>query len=517
MSHATSPLSTNLVLSRPSMNFGNVVVGSSTQVVESIWNPTSAPVSIATATIEGTDFRIGNASFPLTIAPRQQVALLVTFTAAAAGNSSGSLLISLDGTTPYVTVPLYGTGVIPGQLAASPASISFAGGAGQRIPETVTNSGATNIWLETATTTGTGFTLSGSPLPVLLKPGQSATFIVSMPSTGNVSGSIQFNGMLRWWTSGERGAYQSAITAPAKISLVIPVSGTSAVAGQLTPAPSTISFGNVQTGNTQTLPATLTNSGAGPVAITTATATGSGFGISGLPLPMTLAPSESVTFSASFTPQSSGNAQGKISVISNASNSTVNLALSGSANAPGQLALSPASLNFGNVIVGKSQQLTASLAASGSAVTVSSASFSGSEYSLSGIQLPVTIPAGQSAAFTVIFAPQTSGAATASLSFGGTAPATVESLTGAGTAPPQHSVALSWSADSSTVAGYNVYRGTQTGGPYAKLTSAPAPSTNYGDTAVTAGQTYFYVTTAVDSSGAESAHSNEVQAAIPSP
>jgi hypothetical protein len=232
---------------------------------------------------------------------------------------------------------------------------------------------------------------------------------------------------------------------------------------------------------------------------------------------MTLAPSESVTFSASFTPQSSGNAQGKISVISNASNSTVNLALSGSANAPGQLALSPASLNFGNVIVGKSQQLTASLAASGSAVTVSSASFSGSEYSLSGIQLPVTIPAGQSAAFTVIFAPQTSGAATASLSFGGTAPATVESLTGAGTAPPQHSVALSWSADSSTVAGYNVYRGTQTGGPYAKLTSAPAPSTNYGDTAVTAGQTYFYVTTAVDSSGAESAHSNEVQAAIPSP
>ncbi len=509
--------SAQLVLSKSSMNFGNVVLGSATQVVEIISNPTSGNVSIATATIEGTSFQIGNASFPMTLGPRQQVSIPVTFNALAAGNASGSLLISLDGTSPYFTVPLYGIGVIPGQLTASPAAVSVTGAPSQRIPETVTNSGATNIWLQTATISGSGFSLSGPPLPMLLKPGQSANFVVSMSSTGNASGSIQVAGMVHWWTWGERGVYQSAATTPTKLSLVIPVSETTAVAGQLTAAPSAISFGNVQTGNTQNLPATLTNSGAGPVAITGATATGSGFSVGGLPLPMTLTPGESVTFSASFAPQSSGNSQGNIAIISNASNSTVNLALSGSASAPGQLALSPATLNFGNVIVGKSQKLTASLAASGSSVTVSSASFSGSEFSLSGMQLPVTIPAGQSASFTVTFSPQASGSASASLSFSGTAPSAVESLSGAGSPPPQHSVALSWSADSSTVAGYNVYRGTQTGGPYTKLTSAPAPSTNYGDIAVTSGQTYFYVTTAVDNTGAESAHSNEVQAAIPSP
>jgi hypothetical protein len=271
----------------------------------------------------------------------------------------------------------------------------------------------------------------------------------------------------------------------------------------------------VQIGNTQNLPATLTNSGAAPVTITQATASGAGFSVSGLPVPMTLTPGESATFSATFIPQSAGSAKGNISVLSNASNSTLNLALSGSSNAPGQLTLSPAALNFGTVPVGKNQQLTATITASGSSVTVSSASLSGSEFSLSGIQLPVTIPAGQSSSFTVTFAPQTSGTASGGVAFSGTASNAVESFTGSGSPPPQHSVSLSWSAETANVTGYNVYRGTQTGGPYAKLNSASSLATTYGDGAVTSGQTYFYVTTALDSAGAESTHSNEVQAVIP--
>jgi fibronectin type 3 domain-containing protein len=39
--------------------------------------------------------------------------------------------------------------------------------------------------------------------------------------------------------------------------------------------------------------------------------------------------------------------------------------------------------------------------------------------------------------------------------------------------------------------------------------------TAYTDTTVQAGQTYYYVTTAVDSSGNESTYSNEVQAVVP--
>jgi len=41
------------------------------------------------------------------------------------------------------------------------------------------------------------------------------------------------------------------------------------------------------------------------------------------------------------------------------------------------------------------------------------------------------------------------------------------------------------------------------------------PGMNYTDSAVQNGATYFYVTTAVDGSGNESAFSNEASAAVP--
>jgi hypothetical protein len=87
--------------------------------------------------------------------------------------------------------------------------------------------------------------------------------------------------------------------------------------------------------------------------------------------------------------------------------------------------------------------------------------------------------------------------------------------TGGGAVP--HSVSLRWIAsDSLNIAGYNVYRGSAPGGPYTKITSALA-GTSYTDGTVSAGQTYYYVCTAVDTSNNESAYSSSVKATIPSP
>jgi fibronectin type 3 domain-containing protein len=63
---------------------------------------------------------------------------------------------------------------------------------------------------------------------------------------------------------------------------------------------------------------------------------------------------------------------------------------------------------------------------------------------------------------------------------------------------------------------YNIYRGTTSGGPYSLLTSMNS-STADTDSTVQSGTTYYYVVTAVDSAGAESAYSNPTQAAVPSP
>jgi len=141
-----------------------------------------------------------------------------------------------------------------------------------------------------------------------------------------------------------------------------------------------------------------------------------------------------------------------------------------------------------------------------------------SEFTISGLSLPLTLSAGQSASFTVNFKPQSSGAASASGTFSSNAAnaSVTQALSGTGTPAPQHSVALSWSPSPSSVVGYNVYRGITTGGPYSKITSMNADTT-FVDSLVQSGQTYFYVTTAVDGSGRESANSNQTQAVIPTP
>jgi len=76
-------------------------------------------------------------------------------------------------------------------------------------------------------------------------------------------------------------------------------------------------------------------------------------------------------------------------------------------------------------------------------------------------------------------------------------------------------VALTWSPSTSTVVGYNAYSSAQSGGPYTKMTGTPDAATSYTDSSVQAGQTYYFVVTAVDSSNVESAYSAEVSALIP--
>lgn len=77
-------------------------------------------------------------------------------------------------------------------------------------------------------------------------------------------------------------------------------------------------------------------------------------------------------------------------------------------------------------------------------------------------------------------------------------------------------VFLSWNASTSPgVIGYNVFRATNSGGPYTELNSSLISVTNYTDRTVQGGHTYYYVSTAVNSEGQESVYSNQTVASIP--
>jgi hypothetical protein len=185
------------------------------------------------------------------------------------------------------------------------------------------------------------------------------------------------------------------------------------------------------------------------------------------------------------------------------------------------LSISSTSIAFGNVLTtnAATQNVTLSNTGSGS-VTVSAANFTGGVFSATGLTLPTTIAAGATRAVTIRFAPSISGPFSGSVSFVSNAtnsPATV-SLSGTGVAPLPHSVDLSWAGSTSTgVVGYFVYRSTTSGSGYARLNPTAAPTTTYTDSTVKSGVTYYYVVTAVDGSGNESAFSNQSTAVIPSP
>lgn len=79
-----------------------------------------------------------------------------------------------------------------------------------------------------------------------------------------------------------------------------------------------------------------------------------------------------------------------------------------------------------------------------------------------------------------------------------------------------HNLNLSWTASTSPVIGYFVYRATQSGGPYTELNPVPQPQTTFIDS-LPGGATYYYVVTAVNASLVESVTTPEVAATIPQP
>ena len=420
------------------------------------------------------------------------------------------------------------TKVAQGQLTVNPASVNFGSvqtGTATSQALILSNSSKSDLTVSQAIVAGLGFSLGGPSLPLTLTSGQNvAVNMVFAPvSGGSRSGSVSLVSSTTS-THDRSGKHNSVSTTTTTVVLsgsgfVPPM--TVVTPGVLVAYPSSMGFPSLQVGSSQTLFAALTNSGGTAVTISQATiiqaTNGNAFSLNGLSLPAMLAAGQSVTFSVAFTPLSAGSAGGSISINSDASNPTLNIALAGTGAAQSQLAVTPASADFGSVTVGTSKTQSATLVASGSSVILSSANVTDSEFSLSGIAFPVTIAAGQSMPFTLTFVPRASGTAAATLSLASTAAnSAAENLTGTGVALPQHSVGLSWDP-ATAVVGYNVYRGSQAAGPYSKINPVLDSSTTFSDSSVQSGQNYYYVTTSVDSTGTQSSYSNEIQVVIPTP
>ena len=227
------------------------------------------------------------------------------------------------------------------------------------------------------------------------------------------------------------------------------------------------------------------------------------------------------TISVTFTPTASGSRTASVSISDNASGSPQMVALSGTGSTPmGAASLSPTTLSFGTQPVATTsaaQTLTlnnggsATLSISGLTITGTNAG----DFARIADTCGSSLAGGGNCTIGVTFTPSATGQRTATLTITDNASGGPQTATFTGTGSPD--VILSWGASpSSGIAGYNVYRGTTSGGESSTpLNSTPINGTSYVDTNVTAGMTYYYVVTSVGSNGAQSAPSNETEAFVP--
>ncbi|HTS05486.1 MAG TPA: choice-of-anchor D domain-containing protein, partial [Candidatus Eisenbacteria bacterium] len=121
--------------------------------------------------------------------------------------------------------------------------------------------------------------------------------------------------------------------------------------GTLSLSASTLDFGNVASGSSKTLSATVTNSGDARVTISSIAISSQYFALSATNLPLTINAGQSTSFSLSFAPKAVASFSATATITSDASNATTTLNLAGagtgSAVPPGQLTVNPSSEGFG--------------------------------------------------------------------------------------------------------------------------------------------------------------------------
>ncbi len=316
-----------------------------------------------------------------------------------------------------------------------------------------------------------------------------------------------------------------AASVPALIGCVATPNGNS---GAITPTgpqlqvtPSNINFTSAVVGVQTSQTLKLTNDGGSSLTVTGVVASGTGLSISGFSGSTLLSPGTSSNLTVLLTPKAAGAFTGSVAIMTNTASVGASLPVTATAtSALASLTVGPASLSFGTVAAGKNASQNLTITNTGNqAVTVTGVSLSGSGFTMTGWSSPVTLDSTQNLTLDVMFDSTAAGSHTGMLTVASTAGASQTvplSGTIAPEAPAKHSVGLSWDASTSaSIAGYNVYRGGSQSGPFSRLNGSLVSGLTYTDGTVVGGDTYYYVTTAVDAHGDESPYSNLAKAVIP--
>jgi hypothetical protein len=584
----------SLSASTTNLSFGNIQAGESSTQSVTLSSTGTSPVTISAITVTGPGFAASGVTTPTTLNPGQTATVALQFTAPLANKYTGTLTIVNNSSQGNLAINMSAAVVAETAVSNMTCNSASMTGAGSDAC-TVNLTGA-------APAGGLAVGLSSSNAAVSVPPSvtvaantTSATFTASAVSVSSAQ-------------MATLTASTNSIVATLGIQL-------NAATPALSASATTVSFGNVQTGQIATQSVTLTSTGTAPVTITGISVTGSLFSASGITIPSTLNPGQKASLTLQVTPSQASNYTGALTIASNSAqgNLVVNMSAVGvampavsklscnsssltgsgsdacivtltSAASSGGLAVSlvssnsavtvPASItvpanattasftatvgsvtssqtatitangggtsgsvaiqlappaatlsvnassvSFGNVCVNCTATQSITLSATGTvSVTVNSVSISGTGFTISGLTFPLTLNAGQTATLNVQYEPTAVGSGTGQLTISSNSAENGTIAIGLSGAGFTYSVNLSWNAPSSSgdpVAGYIVYRATQGSTTFVRLNSSVATQTAYTDTSVQNNSSYEYYVTSIDSSGNQSAPSNDTSVSIP--
>ena len=305
-----------LTVTPTTIAFGSVAVGSEQTQTVHVENTGNETATISKLTISGTGVSLSGMTAPTTLAAGQTVNLTVAYKPVAAGTLTASLAIASNATDPNVVVGINATAT-SSTLAATPSSVSFGNVVvGSNTTQTIRlqNIGTSEVKISAITPSVSSIAISGVTTPINLAPGTSATLTAAYKPTaaGSVTGKITVT--------------SNAVGSPT----IVDLSATAAAAAvQLTPSASSLSFGSVTVGSSGTSQLTVKSTGNTNATISKVTVSGTGFVLGGSAASVILDPDQTESYTVNFDPKAAGAISGTLTITSNAANSPLNIALSG--------------------------------------------------------------------------------------------------------------------------------------------------------------------------------------------
>lgn len=435
--------SPNIALSPVALPFGTVTVGGSASRAVQVQNTGTAPLAVTqvarcASPATSAEFTWSPAG-PFTVAAGGSTTVTVAYAPTAAGADAGCLAFSSDDPAdPVVSLDVSGTGQAAAapRVAVSPSSLAFGnvtlGTSGART-FTISNTGNATLTGSVARASATSAEYAVSPASFSVAAGSSETVTVTYAPAG---------------VGADAGAVVVTSNDPVTSSVQVGLSGAGVAAP--TPAialsPTSLSFGTVTLGGAASLTAQIRNAGSATLnvsAIAPCAGTSGEFTFASA-ASLAIAPGQSAALAVTYRPTAAGADSGCLALASDdPASPTVNLGLSGTGaeQAVPAIALDPAAVDFGTVLVGSAASRTATVRNTGNArldVTVSRCSGTPDAFGWSPAA-PLSVEPGQSAIVTTTFAPTAAATSSGCLALASNDPARprVElALAGAGSQPP---------------------------------------------------------------------------------